>query len=186
MLWEDLIDKVITEKCYHFTNLTVHIFDDVKFVNTNELSAVKEIEEIPNVKMDTPDIKDNLVMAQVVWVNIKKSLSCMACNEMLSTPEDGQEEITCKNCNFTTLPSFCNTKLVAQLVIKTPNELLTLTCFNDAIQSFLKNIECCKSLKEIDASELKHLFLKAGQQHLIIDKAAKIIAQFLPTKSKKD
>ncbi len=107
-------------------------------------------------------------------------------NETLSTPEDGQEEITCKNCNITTLPSFCNTKLVAQLVIKTPNELLTLTCFNDAIQSFLKNIECCKSLKEIDTSELKHLFLKAGQQQLIIDKAAKIIAQFLPTKSKKD
>ncbi len=72
VLWEDLIDKVITGKCYHFTNLTVHIFDDVKFVNTNELSAVKEIEEIPNVKMDTPDIKDNLVMAQVVGVNIKK------------------------------------------------------------------------------------------------------------------
>ena len=72
VLWEDLIDKVITGKCYHFTNLTVRIFDDVKFVNTNELSAVKEIEEIPNVKMDTPDIKDNLVMAQVVGVNIKK------------------------------------------------------------------------------------------------------------------
>ena len=71
LLWEDMIDKVLTGRCYHFTNLTVRIFDDVKFVNTNELSVVKEIEEIPNVKMDAPDIKDNLVMGQVVVVNIE-------------------------------------------------------------------------------------------------------------------
>ena len=103
VLWEDLSDKVFTGRCYHFTNLTVRIFDDVKFVNTNELSVVKEIEEIPNVKMDAPDIKDNLVMGQVVGVNIKRSPSCMACNETLSRPEDEEEDITCKNCNFTTL-----------------------------------------------------------------------------------
>ena len=182
VLWEDMIDKVLTGRCYHFTNLTVRIFDDVKFVNTNELSVIKEIEEIPNVKMDAPDIKDNLVMGQVVGVNIKRSPSCMACNETLSPPEDEEEDITCKNCNFTTLPSLCNIKLVAQLVIKTPKELLTLTCFNDAIQSFLKNTRCSKSLKEISQSELKHLFLTAGQQQLVIDKTTKIIAQFLPIK----
>lgn len=35
-----------------------------------------------------------------------------------SLPEDEVEDVTCKNCNFTTLPSLCNIKLVAQLVIK--------------------------------------------------------------------
>ena len=91
VLWEDMIDKVLTGRCYHFTNLTVRIFHDVKFVNTNELSVVKEIEEIPNVKMDAPDITDNLVMGQVVGVDIKRSPSCMACNAILSPPEDEEE-----------------------------------------------------------------------------------------------
>ena len=185
VLWENLIDKVLTGRCYHFTNLTVRIFDDVKFVNTNELSVVKEIEEIPNVKMNAPDIKDNLVMGQVAGVNIKRSPSCMACDETLSPPEDEKEDITCKNCNFTTLLSLCNIKLAAQSVIKTPKELLTLTCFNGTIQSFLKNSTCSKSLKE-SQSELRHLLLTAGQQQLVIDKITKIIAQFLPIKSKKD
>lgn len=185
VLWQNLINKITTGKCYHFKHLTVRIFDDCKFLNTNELTSVEEIHEIQNVKIDAPEIKDNLLMAQVVGVNIKKSASCLACNKTLPT-EEGEDqgddqEITCTNCNITTLASFCGTKLVAQIVIKTTNELASYTCFNDAIDSFLKNTKCTKSLAEIEITELKQLLLKAGQQRIIVDKTAKIIAQFLPT-----
>ena len=37
ILWEQLIDSVHTGLSYHFNNLTIRIFDDEKFVNSNEL-----------------------------------------------------------------------------------------------------------------------------------------------------
>ena len=182
VLWEDIIDKVTRGKCYNFKNITVRIFDDAKYLNTNESTMVEEIDEIENVNIDAPEIKDNLLKANVVGVNIKKSPSCLACNHTLSTQEEpaADEEITCTNCHITTLTSLCNTKLIAQLIVKTTKELSTYTCFNDGIESFLKNIKCPKSLTEIEPTELRQLLLKSNEQTIIVDKKAKIIAQFLP------
>lgn len=42
-LWEDAIDKVCTSKSYCFQNLTVCIFDDNKYLNTNEATIINEI-----------------------------------------------------------------------------------------------------------------------------------------------
>jgi ssDNA-binding replication factor A large subunit len=36
VLWEEMIDKIQAGKSYHITNLKVRMFDDEKFVNTNE------------------------------------------------------------------------------------------------------------------------------------------------------
>ena len=41
ILWEQVIDSVHTGLSYHFNNLTIHIFDDEKFVNSNELTTVE-------------------------------------------------------------------------------------------------------------------------------------------------
>ena len=43
ILCEQLIDSVHTRLSYHFNNLTICIFDDEKFVNSNELTAVEPI-----------------------------------------------------------------------------------------------------------------------------------------------
>lgn len=55
------------------------------------------------------------------------------------------------------LASFCNTKLAAQIIIKTTKELATYTCFNDGIESFVNNVKCTESLTEIEQVELKQL-----------------------------
>lgn len=187
VLWEDMINKVARGKCYHFKNITVRIFDDEKYLNTNESTTVEEIDDIQNVNIDAPEIKNNLLKVKVVGVNIKKSPSCLACNHTFPTKEEPapDEEITRTNCSITTLTSFCNTKLVAQIIVKTTKELATYTCFKDGIESFLKNVKCAKSLTEIEPAELKQLLLKSGEQTIIVDKKAKIIAQFLPASDQK-
>lgn len=109
VFWEDKIDMVSTGRCYHVQNVTVRIFDDNKFLNTNESTVISEIDEIQNVKLDTPEMQDNLLVAQVVGVDIKKTTSCMICNEAIPTSCD-EEFFTCKNCHMTTLTSFSKTK----------------------------------------------------------------------------
>lgn len=184
VLWENTINQVARGKSYHFKNVTVRIFDDEKYLNTNESTTVEEIDDIQNINVDAPEIKNNLLKVKVVGVNIKKSPSCLACNHTFPTkeqPAPDEEEITCTNCNITTLTSFCNTKMVAQIIVKTTTqELETYTCFNDGIESFLKNVKSPKSLTQIEPAQLKFLLLKSGQHTIIVDKKAKIIAQFLP------
>lgn len=184
VLWENTINQVARGKSYHFKNITVRIFEDEKYLNTNEDTTVEEIDDVQNINVDAPEIKNNLLKVRVVGVNIKKSPSCLACNHTFPTrqePAQDEEEITCSNCSITTLASFCNTKLVAQILVKTATQdLETYTCFNDGIESFLKNVKSAKSLTQIETAELKLLLLKSGENTIIVDKKAKIIAQFLP------
>ena len=148
---------------------------------------LQQLKKLMIFNIDAPEIKNNLLKVKVVGVNIKKSPTCLACNHTFPTKEEPapDEEITCTNCSITTLASFCNTKLVAQIIVKTTKELAIYTCFNDGIESFLKNVKCAKSLTEIEPAELKQLLLKFGEQTIIVDKKAKIIAQFLPASDQK-
>ena len=76
ILWEQLIDPVHTGLSYHFYNLTIiPIFDDEKFVNSNELTTVEPIDDI-TIHMETPEIKDKLLVGQFLLViNLYISLS---------------------------------------------------------------------------------------------------------------
>lgn len=78
----------------------MRIFDDEKYLNTNESKTVEEINDIQNINVDAPEIKNNLLKVKVVGVNIKKSPSCLACNHTFPTkeqPAPDEEEITCTN-----------------------------------------------------------------------------------------
>ena len=61
ILWEQLIDSVHSALSYHFNNLTICIFDDEKFVNSNEVTAVEPTDDI-TIHMESPEIKDNLLV----------------------------------------------------------------------------------------------------------------------------
>ena len=51
-----MIDSVYSGLSCHFNNLTICIFDEEKFVNSNELTAVQPIDDI-TVHMESPEIK---------------------------------------------------------------------------------------------------------------------------------
>ena len=112
-----MIDSVHSGLSYHFNNLTICIFDEEKFVNSNELTAVQPIDDI-TVHMESPEIY------------INRSTSCIACNKV--QPVNNEEEfVTCKNCKMTTLASIFQTKLVSQMMIKADQtKLENFTCLN--------------------------------------------------------
>ena len=81
--------------------------------------------------METPEIKDKLLVGQCIVIDINKSTSCIACNKI--QPVNNEEGFV--TCKMITLASVFQTKLVSQMMIKTDqNKLQNLTCFHDSIQ----------------------------------------------------
>ena len=69
ILWTELIDSVHTRFSYHFNNLTIHIFDDKKFVTSNELTTVEAIDDI-TINMETTERKEKLLVGQCIAIDI--------------------------------------------------------------------------------------------------------------------
>lgn len=179
VLWENIIDKVHAGKSYFFKNVKIRIYQDTKFLNTNESTQVEEIEDLQDVNLTSDKIKENLLEGCIVAVIIKKNASCIVCNSLIDNVTE-DETITCKNCNVTTLTSTVNTKLVCQVVVNThEGKMINYTCFNDAMQSFLNTISVTKDVSDMSIDELNKLFLKAGFKKMIVDDSTRIISQFL-------
>ena len=180
VLWEEVIDKIHSGKSYHIQALTVRIFDDKIFVNSNETTVVSEIDDLPDVNLTSQEIQDNIVIGHCIVVNIKKSTLCIACNHSLEniTPED--ETITCPNCKLTTfLSTVSKTNLVCQILLKIDEKIESYTTFNDGISSFLRTIGNKTSVNEMAIMDLKKLLLQAGPTKIIIDRSQKLIFQYL-------
>ncbi|EDO39099.1 predicted protein [Nematostella vectensis] len=90
VLWEDAINKVNVGKTYHFKNLRVRIFYDAKFLNTNEFTIIELIEDMPDVNFNTPKMQDKILTGRIISALIKRSSSCIVCNESL---KDINEEV---------------------------------------------------------------------------------------------
>ena len=140
-------DRLCSFRSYHFNNVTICIFDDEKCVNSNELTAVEPIDDI-TIHMESPEIKDKLLVGQCLAIYINRSTSCIACNKI--QPVNNEEEfVTCKNSKMTTLASIFQTKIVSQMIFKTDqNKLEIFTNFNDAIQSFF-TLKCSTPVSEL-------------------------------------
>ena len=137
ILWEDTIDKVSAGKSYLLQNVTVHSFDNTKFVNTNKTTVVQEADEITDANTNTPGLQENHLTGQCVGIEIKKNMSCLVCNHSLPDDLTQEETIVCPLCKVTTLSSLLNTKLVGHVLIITEKAMHSDTCFNDALESYL-------------------------------------------------
>ena len=100
VLWEEVIDKIHSGKSYHIQHLTVRIFNDKKFVNTNEATVVSEIDDLDDVNLTSQEIQDNIITGYCIGVNIKRSSSCVACNNSLENIAPEDELITCGHCKL--------------------------------------------------------------------------------------
>lgn len=179
VLWEDTIEQVHAGKSYHFQNLKVRVFDDEKFVNTNESTTITEIEDIVNINLRALELNDNLITGQCLGIDMKKTSACIACNNTVDKIQD-DETYTCPKCNMTILCSCLKPKLVCQVLVKSEGKLFSYTCFNNAVESFLKTSNNETSISEISVDDLKRLMLCAGERKMIVDKSARLIVQFLP------
>ncbi|CAH3156159.1 unnamed protein product [Pocillopora meandrina] len=64
VLWEDIIDKVDSVMSYRFNDCKIRIFDDHKYINTNEFTKITEIEDIKNVNLLSPQIREHMITAK--------------------------------------------------------------------------------------------------------------------------
>lgn len=114
--------------------------------------------------MDTPELQDNLLLANVVGVDLKKTSFLFVFFLKRPYHQHLIKKWLPAIIVTKTLSPFCETKIVCQLIIKSTKEVATYTCFNDEIHCLLKNINCSKTLEEIETLELQKLLLKAGMQ----------------------
>ena len=105
ILLENNIDKVITGKSFQNKNVTLRIFDDVKYVNRNETTVISAVDDITDVNMSSCHIKDNLLTGQCIGVDVKKTSSCAMCNKPIDVPTT-EDTVTCSFCKIT-LGSSC-------------------------------------------------------------------------------
>ena len=84
VLWEDIIDKVDSGKSYRFNNCKIRIFDDHKYINTNEFTKITEIEDIKNVNMTSPQIQEHMISAKWAWKS-KRVAPVFCATENLTT-----------------------------------------------------------------------------------------------------
>ena len=118
--------------------------------------------------------------AKCIGVEIKRSLSCLVCNCTLEEIESSAETtITCPNCKITTSRSSTKRKLVCQLLIEIDDSIISFTCFNDAMQSFLKCINYQTPIQSIEVSELQKLLLTTGPYEMVVNRSQRLVSQFL-------
>ena len=110
VLWEELINQVDCGKSYLFRGVTTRVFDDVKYLSTNEATIIENKDDITNVNLTFDEIKDTIVEGKCIGVHIKKQQTCVICNHTLDTETD-KELVTCPHCNITMLSSTCTTKV---------------------------------------------------------------------------
>ena len=142
VLWEEHIDKVDCGKTYLFKTVKIRIFDDTKYLSTNQSTTIELQSDLQDINLNANDIKDNIIEGQCIGIQLKKQPACVACNTCFEEPlPTDNPTMTCKSCKITTLSTTCNHKLVCQMMVKTKSgKLQNYTCFNDAIESFLATI----------------------------------------------
>jgi len=180
VLWENVIDLVQLGKSYHFQNCKIRVFDDCKFINTNEFTIISEIDNIGAANLNTPDLQDNLITGTCLGFDVKKNRSCTFCNKTIHDSQSSGTTVKCQNCDVTMLTTSLSTKMVCHVNVKIDTQISHYTAFNDAMQSFCKNMGFEIPAIEIDAEELTLAILNAGQQKLLVDNSTKVIYQFLP------
>lgn len=95
VLWADIIDKVDFGKSYRFNNCKIRIFDDQKYINTNEFTKITKFEDIKNVNLTSPQIQEHMITAKCMGVEVKKISSCILCNRKLDDSQLQKETIKC-------------------------------------------------------------------------------------------
>ena len=85
VLWEVIIDKVDSVKSYRFNNCKIRIFDDHKYINTNEFTKITEIEDIKNVNLMSPQIQEHMITAKCMGGKSKRVAPVFCATENLTT-----------------------------------------------------------------------------------------------------
>ena len=180
-LWESAIDKISRGECYHIQNVRVRIFNDIKYLNTNEFTTIDEIKDTDVTELEsitTALLKDSVIEGEIIGVDMQRTLSCPICHTNREE-QASSEMIDCTGCKNTILKKMLKPKVVSKLALQIDSKITTYSAFNDALESFLFVKGNARKLPDMREDEIKLVLLTAGKQKLIVDKSTKIVTQFL-------
>lgn len=72
------------------------------WIRINQFSVIHDVDDIDNINIDNPGLKENILTGQCTGVDITKTACCMVCNKSLPTEASDDEMITCNNGRITT------------------------------------------------------------------------------------
>ena len=149
-LWEDMIEKVHVSKCYHIQNCKVRIFDDCKFISTNEFTNITQLDDITNINLSTPEVRDNIIIGHCLGIDVKCTSACTCCNQTLQEAIIDEDIAICTNRNMTISAKMLKTKVVCKLLLKVEEKMVNYTTFKDAKELYLtlmlQNWPSCSSM----------------------------------------
>lgn len=103
VLWENTINKVTVGKSYR---LKISQYAPLMILNLgiriNKFIVIHDVDDIDNINIDNPGLKENILTGQCTGVDITKTACCMVCNKSLPTEASDDEMITCNNGRITT------------------------------------------------------------------------------------
>ena len=67
-LWENCIGKVYIGKSYCFQNCQVRVFNDKKFLSTNDKTLMSEIEVLIDFNLTSQEEQQCIIRAKYAWV----------------------------------------------------------------------------------------------------------------------
>ena len=75
-LWEDCIGK-----SYHIQNCKVRIFNDKKFLSTNDKTLISEIEDLTDVNLAPLQEQQCIIKAKCLGLEVSRHSACVVCNK---------------------------------------------------------------------------------------------------------
>ena len=141
VLWEELVGRVDSNKCYMFTDVVVKEYCGRKYLSTTGASAIcdADVSEVGEVCQESvveqDDTRIQMVCSVVGVVSYTKFLSCISCGAKVEEMNNGIGD--CGKCLLKQKVGRCKQSVTAKLLIESTDskEMKTVTIFDDAFRS---------------------------------------------------
>ena len=150
VLWQSNVGRLKKDGSYRIVNVTVRVYQGVKYLSVSESSAIEEIDDIG----DVADIESNeelTTAAKVIKgyihavVSCNHYPSCFNCNAKLTCESDGDEYdiIECVKCQSKMVRGRCKEGTIGRVIVESSEKAYTyrLTVFEDVIKAIVKDID---------------------------------------------
>lgn len=151
VLWEENIDKLVIEKSYKLDNLTIRMYNDIKYLSMSSSSIVESIQDIGSVASPSADddvIPDNgnriLDGSIIVILSTETYPSCIRCQGKITCTSEFGKIGQCQRCHCKLKVSSCvDTNIMHilfQPTLEPQSKPLELKIFSAQIDSLTASI----------------------------------------------
>lgn len=168
VLWETEIGKLIIDQCYKLENITIRMYNDIKYLSISSTTLVTPIDDIGQVSNDSndqliPETGNRILQGSIAAVvAIDTYSSCINCKSKVNliTSTMGQ----CSRCNIKLNYTSCKRSRTANLIFQTDDQTVKITMFENELKNItssatadsmeeklfsLNNIKVCINNKNI-------------------------------------